>query len=112
MKSKSIVAVAAEAVPERVRRTARLVVHPIPEEPKVTSAHRMKAARRSTTTTPSSAEIAARVAKRVGARTNSARPPQSGDVEFSEKTPIGKRSIVVQVRGGRVTQVLKRATRP
>jgi hypothetical protein len=48
------------------------------------------------------------IAKEVGAKPAKAEP-DSADVEFVEHTPIGARSTVVHVRGGKVTRVLKRA---
>lgn len=57
------------------------------------------------------ADVAARLAKKLGVKMRRSVSAQSGDVEFTEQTRVGKRSIVVQVRGGKVKQVLKRAVR-
>ena len=54
-------------------------------------------------------DIADRIAAKLGVKPKRASRGQSADVEFTEHTPLGKRSIVVQVRGGKVKQILKRA---
>jgi len=58
-----------------------------------------------------SADLAARLARKLGVKTRTRISPRSGDVEFTEQTRVGKRSIVVQVRGGKIKQIIKRATR-
>jgi hypothetical protein len=52
-------------------------------------------------------DLAAAVAREVGAHV-AQDEPDSADVEFVEHTPIGARSTVVQIRGGKVARVLKR----
>jgi hypothetical protein len=104
--TKSILEIAKSAVPENVRKSGKLVVHPVPT-PKATLAGRGTAA---APRVPTTADIAARVALKLGVKTKKrAAAATSGDVEFVEKTRLGKRSIVVQVRGGKVKQILKRA---
>jgi hypothetical protein len=106
---KSLVDIAMSAVPDHVRGTAKVVVHPSPT-PKIAHARRKGAARG--LPAPTTADIAARLAARLGVKPKrTSRGAQSGDVEFTEKTPVGKRSIVVQVREGKVKQVIKRAAR-
>lgn len=108
MPSKSILDIAMSAVPDHVRRTAKLVIHPSPT-PKVAFAGKRAARAR---VAPTTADIAAKVAAKLGVKPRRrAAETKSGDVEFTEKTPIGKRSIVVQVREGKVKQIIKRAAR-
>jgi hypothetical protein len=106
--TKSIIDIAMSAVPDHVRGTAKLVVHPSPA-PKAALSGKA-GARARTAATP--ADVAARLAAKLGVKPKKrALGAKSGDVEFVEKTPVGKRSIVVQVREGKVKQVIKRAAR-
>jgi hypothetical protein len=107
--TKSILDIAKTAVPEHVRATGKLVAH----EDSV-AGHPMTRARGAMRAQPVSTDaIADQLAARLGvkpkAKRSAAPGGQSGDVEFTEMTPLGKRSIVVQVRGGKVKQVIKRA---
>jgi hypothetical protein len=105
--AKSILEIAMGAVPEHVRHSGRLVVHPSPT-PKVALAMKKAVAAGKS---PKTSDIAARVALKLGVKTQKrAKAASSGDVEFVEESKLGKRSIVVQVRGGKVKQVIKRAS--
>jgi hypothetical protein len=55
-------------------------------------------------------DIATDVAELVGA-TLPPDDPTEATVEFVEETPLGKRNTVVHVRGGKVTNVVTRASR-
>jgi len=104
--TKSILEIAKSAVPEHVRKTGKLVVRPAPTPKAALAMMGAAGAPRALTT----ADIAARVATKLGVKTQKrAAAASSGDVEFVEKTKLGKRSIVVQVRKGKVKQILKRA---
>jgi hypothetical protein len=106
--SRSIIDIARSAVPEHMRETAKLVVHPSPALR--TGVAAKGGARSLTAATP--ADIAAKLAAKLRVkRKKRLSAAKSGDVEFVEKTPVGKRSIVVQVRHGKVKQVIKRAGR-
>jgi hypothetical protein len=106
MPKKSPLEIAKSAVPEHVRSTARVVSRPS-EAVAVVAA---TAGRALATTAQSPHDIADRVAAKLGVKKKKrAAGSDSADVEFTEHTPLGKRSIVVQVRGGKVKQVLKRA---
>lgn len=104
MPKKSPLEIAKSAVPEHVRSTARVVSRPS-EAVAVVAA---TAGRALATTAQSPHDVADRVAAKLGVKKRAA-GSDSADVEFTEHTPLGKRSIVVQVRGGKVKQVLKRA---
>jgi hypothetical protein len=106
--TKSIVDIATSAVPDHVRGTAKLVVHPVPTPKRAILGKQAARARKAQTP----ADVAAKLAAKLGVkRRMRALGTKSGDVEFIEKTPIGRRSIVVQVREGKVKQVIKRAGR-
>jgi hypothetical protein len=106
--TKSILDIARIAVPEHVRGTAKVVVHPSPTPKGALAAKKGARARMA----PTTADIAAKLAAKLGVKLRKrAAQAKSGDVEFTEKTPVGKRSIVVQVREGKVTQIIKRAAR-
>ena len=108
MPTKSIVDIAMSAVPDHVRGTAKLVVHPVPA-PKMAVLGKQAARTRKA---PTPADVAAKLAAKLGVKRKiRALGAKSGDVEFIERTPIGRRSIVVQVREGKVKQVIKRAGR-
>ncbi len=107
MPPKSILEIAKNAVPDHVRETAKLVVHPMPTAPVAFAAG--KARRHATALT--TADVAAKLAAKLGVRAKKRAATQSGDVEFTEDTRMGKRSIVVQVRSGKVKQIIKRAAR-
>jgi hypothetical protein len=104
--TKGILDIAKGAVPEHMRNSGRLVTQSTPAGSVVMAlrgGRRVKAS--------PAMEIASRVAKKLGVKARAYSSPQSGDVEFTEKTRVGKRSIVVQVRGGKVKQIIKRAGR-
>ena len=108
MTTKSIVDIAMSAVPDHVRGTAKLVVHPVPTPRRAVSGKQAARARK----VPTPADIATKLAAKLGVKRRArVLATRSGDVEFIEKTPIGRRSIVVQVREGKVKQVIKRAGR-
>jgi hypothetical protein len=103
--NKSIVDIAKTAVPAHLQATARLVVHS--ESPPRLALTTTRGALRATTVSTDS--IADKLSAKLGVKPKPKRAGKSGDVEFTEITPLGKRSIVVQVRGGKVAQVIKRA---
>jgi hypothetical protein len=105
--TKGILEIAKGAVPEHVRKSGKLVTE-AGSRPEVLMA--FKAGRRGPKASPR-ADVVARLARKLGVKTRTRVSPQSGDVEFTEETRVGKRSIVVQVRGGKVKQVIKRAVR-
>lgn len=107
MPTKGILEIAKEAVPEHVRKSAKLVTQPSFGTKVVMAWKGGRGGLRGSAT----ADVAARLAKKLGVKMRRSVSAQSGDVEFTEQTRVGKRSIVVQVRGGKVKQVLKRAVR-
>jgi len=98
MTDDDIIRIAKEAVPAHLKPLGRIIARY--DGPSATTAglHAFEAHQ----------DIADEVAKEVGAKPGKAEP-DSADVEFVEHTPIGSRSTVVHVRGGKVTRVLKRA---
>jgi len=108
--TKGILEIAKSAVPENVRKTGKLVVSPAPT-PKAALAEMRAGGAGARPRVPTTADIAARVALKLGVKTQKrAAAATSGDVEFIERSKLGKRSIVVQVRRGKVTQIIKRAS--
>jgi len=109
MPKPSAIDIAKSVVPEHVRGTAKVVGESPPSPP---GAQPKAVAARVTMARKAAApkiDIADRIAAKLGVKPKRASRGQSADVEFTEHTPLGKRSIVVQVRGGKVKQILKRA---
>jgi hypothetical protein len=125
MPEKSIIEIACEVVPERIWKTARLVSSPTRVPPGGGAKKRvMRMAGRAGVTRPdalSTEEIGRRVMSLLGMKPRKSpglaapagqRTPVSagsGDVVFRDKTPAGVASVVVQVRSGKVKQVIKLA---
>ncbi len=109
MATRSILDIAKAAVSAILQATGKLVEHA-----DSVAGHALTRTRGAMRAQPVSTDaIADQLAARLGVKSKpkrSAAPGgQSGDVEFTEITPLGKRSIVVQVRAGKVKQVIKRA---
>lgn len=97
-----LLAIARSAVPPHLQTLGRIVRHP------QHSAHALAAAKPGASAAPTDDELAQQIAATVGAEL-APDENDSADVEFVEHTPIGARSTVVQIRGGKVARVLKRA---
>lgn len=113
MPKRSALDIAKSVVPGHVRASGKVVVQPKAPVKARAKARPMiaMAARGAVTAAPAAADvdIADRIAARLGVKQKAASKGTSADVEFTEHTPLGKRSIVVQVRNGKVKQILKRA---
>jgi hypothetical protein len=105
MPKKSLLEIAKSAVPEHVRSTGRVVARPSEGVAVLAAA----AGHGTAAAAESPHDVADRVAAKLGVKKKRTTATDSADVEFTEHTPLGKRSIVVQVRRGKVKQVLKRA---
>lgn len=101
MKDDDLLAIARSAVPPHLKALGRIV-----RPPQQTSA--VAAASAGPGQVPSEDALAEQIAKTVGA-TLAPEQDDSVDVEFVEHTSLGARSTVVQIRGGKVARVLKRA---
>ena len=98
-----LLAIARAAVPAHLKPLGRVV-----RRGGAASEAAASASARGNQRAPTADEIARLVATEVGAKL-APDDPDAADVEFVEHTPVGARSTVVQIRGGQVARVLKRA---
>ena len=98
MTDKELLDLARSKVPEHLRKTARIVQHESRRVPALASARGAGA--------PKSFDEA--MAAELGERLPPAAGKDSADVAFHEEGRVGRRSTVVQIRNGKVTNILKR----
>jgi hypothetical protein len=96
--------IARGAVAPHLRSLGKIVKHPT----QPTAGPAVARAGLTASQQPADDDLVNAIAADVGAKLGEDEP-DSADVEFVEHTPVGARSTVVQVRGGKVARILKRA---